>query len=454
MLLLAAVCGTALAAPAATYRLATFSADVTPPIGHPLLGQLYGPAERVVDPLFAHGFVLLGAGKPIVYVAVDWCEIRNDAYDRWRDVLAEAAATTRERVMVSAVHQHDAPVVDLEAQRLLDEHGLPGAMLDAAFHERAVQTTADALREGLKKARPITHFGTGQAEVEKVASNRRYVKPDGKVTFWRGSTTKDPVIRDAPVGEIDPWLKTLSFWDGDKAVAALSCYSTHPMSFYGTLCISSDFLGIARAVRQSEDASVLQIYVTGCCGDTTVGKYNTDGAAENRLILAGRIHKAMSEAWKATKRHPLEQVGYRVVPLRLKPRDTGAFAVEAMRKTLADKSAKRFNRCLAAMGLSWHKRSAAGQPIDVPVLDLGSAQFVVMPGETFVGYQLIAQELRPDSFVMVAGFGESAPGYIPTKQATDEGFIESHTWCWVQPDAHAAMVDALKRALKVRKDER
>ena len=78
-----------------------------------------------------------------------------------------------------------------------------------------------------------------------------------------------------------------------KAVAALSCYATHPMSFYGTYCISSDFPGIARALRQSEDASVLQIYITGCSGDVTAGKYNKDGAAENRPILAGRSDNAV-----------------------------------------------------------------------------------------------------------------------------------------------------------------
>ncbi len=35
---------------------------------------------------------------------------------------------------------------------------------------------------------------------------------------------------------------------------------------------------------------------------------------------------------------------------------------------------------------------------------------MVMPAETFVGYQLKAQQLRPVSFVMVAGFGDGAPG--------------------------------------------
>ena len=53
-------------------------------------------AQALFTQLFAHGFVLLGAGAPLVVVAVDWCEIRNDAYEQWRTLLAEAAGTTAE----------------------------------------------------------------------------------------------------------------------------------------------------------------------------------------------------------------------------------------------------------------------------------------------------------------------------------------------------------------------
>src|SRR5262245_8234708 len=194
------------------YAVAIFSADVTPPLGHALMGGGIAPAKQIDDPLFAHGFVLLGAGKPVVVAAVDWCEIRNDAYDRWREALAEAAGTSADRVLVTALHQHDAPIADLEAQRLLDKAGAKGSICDLKFHEQAVKRVAAALREGRKKPRRVTHVGTGQAKVEQVASNRRYLLPDGKPAFNRTSATRDAKIRAQPEGTIDPWLKTLSFW--------------------------------------------------------------------------------------------------------------------------------------------------------------------------------------------------------------------------------------------------
>src|SRR5262245_23434424 len=105
------------------YRLARFSADITPPIGHPCMGGGIAAVSEIVDPLFANGFVLLGGDKPIVVVALDWCEVCNDAFERWRNVLAEAAGTDPLHVLVSCVHQHDAPIADLEAQRILEEAG-------------------------------------------------------------------------------------------------------------------------------------------------------------------------------------------------------------------------------------------------------------------------------------------------------------------------------------------
>lgn len=155
--------------------------------------------------------MLTGGEKPVVIVSVDWCEIRNAAFDRWRDALAEAAGTDRQHVLVSSTHVHDAPVADLEAERILKEHQCAGTVCDVEFHETAVQRVAKALREALKSAAPVSQIGLGQARVEKVASNRRYQLPDGKVSYGRGSATRDVIASEAGEGTIDPMLKTLSF---------------------------------------------------------------------------------------------------------------------------------------------------------------------------------------------------------------------------------------------------
>jgi hypothetical protein len=428
------------------HRLAAFVADVTPPIGHPCMGGGIKPVEKIGDPLFAHGFVLLSDSKPIVVVAIDWCEIRNDAYERWRTVLAEAANTDRERVLVSAIHQHDAPIADLEAQRMLERVKAKGSICMLDFHEKAVQRVAKAMKEGLKNPKKITHFGVGQAKVEKVASNRRYLGPDGLPRFNRTSATRDPKSRETEEGLIDPWLKTLSFWDGERPILALSAYAVHPMSYYGGGVVSADFVGLARKRRLTDDPAVMQIYASGCSGNVTAGKYN-DGAPDNRPILADRIYVAMVDAWKATKRHPITSVGFRSEKLRLEPRDGPGFTVADLRKKM-ESDPRPFNQCLAALGLSWRKRADAGAAIDVPALSFGGAHLVLLPAESYVEYQLLAQKMRLDSFVVVMGYGESAPGYIPTEQAVRERDGNLSDWNWVAPGAEQHMADVLKKVMK------
>ena len=427
-------------------RLAAFRADVTPRLGHPLLGGHFAPARSIDDPLFVHGVVLLGGDAPIVLAAVDWCEIRNDAYARWREALAEAAGTSTQRVLLSSVHQHDAPLADLTAARHLAEAGVERPIIDPDFHERMVQRTAAALKQSLSSARRVTHYGIGRAIVRRVASNRRVVLSDGSPAFARGSAGSSAAVRDLPEGLIDPWLRVISFWDESQPVAALNAYATHPMSYYGRGAVSSDFVGLARARRQQETPDVHQVYFSGCSGDVTAGKYN-DAAPQHRERLTQRMHRAMVDAWNATTRHRLERVEFRAVPLVL-PHREGDQTAEALRARLSDESLDLMPRALAAMGLSSRQFHPEGHRIDVAAIDLGQAQIVLLPGESLVGYQLTASRLRPDQFVMAIGYGECSPGYIPTDAAADEGYASSQGWCWVAAGVEDRMVAALRAALR------
>ncbi|WP_347242636.1 hypothetical protein [Thermogutta sp.] len=452
--------------PKLLWEVAPFEADITIPIGHACMGGGVANAREIVDPLYAKGFVLrprgtvlpnqeepgpIPVGKreafPIVVLALDWCQLNNEADFRFREALAEAAGTTRQRILLACVHQHDAPIFDLRAQVLLDEQGLTGWLCDPKFFEEALARVVAALKEALKNPRPVTHIGLGQARVEKIASNRKIITAEGRI-HWSRSSASGATYGDYPEGDIDPWLKTISLWNNDEPIVAWSSYAVHPMSYYGQGQVSADFPGMARAKRQADDPRVMQIYFTGCAGDTTAGKYNT-GDPGNRPVLADRLYRAMLEAWQSTQRYPLESVVCRHADLYLPPRDEGDFTLERMRAILGNEKEKRWRRISAALGLSWRERVAAGKPIEVPCLDFnnGQAFFGVLPAETFVGYQLMAQQLRPDAFVMLAGFGDGAPGYIPTDACWKEGYNDDY--CWVAPMTDALFRDLLAQVLNL-----
>src|SRR5262249_55289432 len=206
------------------------------------------------------------------------------------------------------------------------------------------------------------------------------VLADGRIAFTRGSNSGgDRFMREAADGLIDPWLRTVSFWDGEQPLLALHSYATHPMSYYGRGEVSADFVGLARRMRQLDDPQVFQIYANGCAGDVTAGKYN-DGSPENRPILAKRLHAAMQDAWRNTRRWPLKAAQLRSVEMSLPFRGGDAFAATALRKTLNDSKADERSRILAAMALASRQRIERGNRLSVRCLDFERALLVSLPG--------------------------------------------------------------------------
>jgi hypothetical protein len=428
-------------------RITSFEADVTPPIGAPLCGGGVMPAKEIVDKLWSRGVVLFPAGdKPIVLCAVDWVGISNGGNDAFRDELAAAAGTTRERVAVHCLHQHDAPSCDFFAEELLAPHGLGGRNFDVAFARTALKRISDALAASLKQPQPVTHVGYGKGKVEQVASNRRVLGPDGKVKASRWSATESAELRAEPEGTIDPYVHLVSFWNGETPVATLSYYATHPQSYYGKGGVSCDFPGLARATRDREQLGVVHVHFNGAAGNVTAGKYN-DGAPENRPVLAARLAAGMRAAWDATQKSPLRQqaIAWRVRPTALPP--AKSLELDKLRATLNDPNAAATARTQAGRKLSWVERCAAGRKIDIACLWLGPIAVLHMPGELFVEYQLAAQQMRPGSPVVMAAYGDGGPGYIGLEKSYAEGGYETGVPSSVAPEVEGVLMQAMRELL-------
>jgi hypothetical protein len=428
-------------------KIAVFEADITPPIGAPLCDALVPPANEIVDKLTARGVVLLSAEKPVVLCALDWVGVGNSGYDEFRDTLAKAAGTTRERVAVHCLHQHDAPGCDLDADELLIPYGLGNKLFDVPFARTAMRRTAAAIEAGLKEARPVTHVGYGRGKVEQVASNRRVLGPDGKVKFVRYSSTKDEAIRAEPEGIIDPYVHLLGFWDGEKPLASLTYYATHPQSYYGQGGVSCDFPGLARGLRDNELPGVFHVHFDGAGGNVTAGKYN-DGSPENRPVLARRLADGMKAAFEATKKSPIQatELHWKVKPVAL-PVATH-IDVAKFNATLADEKADLRSRLQGARNLAWAARCAAGDKIDITCLKLGPISVLHMPGELFVEYQLAAQQMRPDAPVLMAAYGDYGPGYIGLAHSYSQGGYETGPVSRVAPEVEEVLMGAMRELLK------
>ena len=432
-----------------TLRAATFQADVTPPLGSPLCNGGVKPVMEIVTPLTARGIVLLGAGEPIVLCAVDWVGIANESHDVFRQALAEAADTNLERVTLHTLHQHDAPGSDFATERLLAEHGLPGLYSNPDFDAESMTRIAAAVRKSIQAAQPVTHIGLGVGKVDKVASNRRILGPDGRVALQRQSSGgRNPAARAAPEGTIDPLVRLLSFWNADQPVAALTWYATHPQSYYGRGSVNWDFVGMARESRAKSLPAFRHIHFNGAGGNVAAGKYN-DGSKETRPVLASRLAAGMRLAWESQKKRPLKaaDVEWKVVPVAMPVRDT--LVDEKLLAKLTNDKLKDRDRLRAARDLTFLRRTVGGHRIPLSCLRLGTARVLHMPGELFVEYQLAAQQMRPDKFVAMAAYGDYGTGYIGTEIAYSQGGYETGIVSRVAPRVEGVLLDAMKQLLEV-----
>ncbi len=444
LLLTLALGTTLLADDPPTLRLATFDVDATPPVGTLLA---YDPVARTWDlTLRARGVVLLGADQPIVLCAVDWIGIGNEGYDTFRGCLAEAAGTSPHRVAVHSLHQHDAPDCDFAAERILKQAGLQPLNYDGDFPRLVLARLRQAIRDNLPHAQPVTHLGLGEATVDRVASNRRILGPDGKVRATRFTACKDPDLQAEPEGTIDPVLSMVSLWNTNQPLAVLTYYAVHPQSYYRTGVPNPDFPGIARFLQQLAVPGPLHLHFNGAGGNLGAGKYN-DGSPTNRFTLAQRLADAMGRAWEATRREPLApaDVSWTVAPVVLPP---APHLQEAeLRARLQGKDAAFFLSGGAAK-LAWLERARRAQPIDLTCLGLNQARILHLPGELFVEYQLAAKAMRPQAFTALAAYGDYGPGYIGTAIAYEQGGYETSPQASnVSPAAESVLLHALRQLL-------
>jgi hypothetical protein len=425
-------------------RVGFFEVNASPPIGSPVA---YAAARSITDSLSARGIVVLSADKPVVLCAVDWIGISNEGQDRWRRQLAAAAGTTIDRVSVHTLHQHDAPRCDFTIERIMAEYGLGGRSIDNAFTEDVIQRTAIAVKTAIKNAQLVTAIGCGQAKVDSVASNRRLMDAAGNITT-RWSSTTDAVMRAAPEGLIDPWLKCISFWNGNKPVALLTYYTTHPQSYYGTGDVTCEFVGIARNAIEKQ-LGAPSIHFNGASGNITAGKYN-DGSAPQRIVLARHVEEGMMKAWRNTKKYPLRNssVTWKNIEVEL---PLGKNLIETdLRRRMVDTTLNIHEKFRAAEKLAWYQRSVAGNKVNISSLKLGKIWLLNIPGEAFVEYQLAAQKMRPKDIVCTAAYEEYGPGYIGTRASYFQkgGYETSDIVSGVSPDVESVLLNAIRTVLK------
>jgi hypothetical protein len=156
---------------------------------------------------------------------------------------------------------------------------------------------------------------------------------DGSIAS-RYTSCEDPVLIAAPEGLIDPWLRTVTFFDHDRPLARLHYYASHPQSYYGKGHMNPDAPGLARE-RLEKAEGVPQVYFTGCGGNVGAGKYN-NGSHEDRVLLAELLYRGMKAATASTRKERCGGLSRRTAEVNLPLRSDPEFSEQQFRSVLVD----------------------------------------------------------------------------------------------------------------------
>ena len=402
-------------------KLAAAVVDVTPPDGQVIGMVLPERPAPALDPLYARLFLLDDGKRRFLAVSLDYCGTTGAEHRKWVSELAMAAGTTVEMTMLHSVHQHDAPFINVPVSTRL----YPGCDFSWLDDVLGKLKAAAAALEG--RLAPVARLGWSETRMHGYASNRRVPMPDGRIAT-RYSRCGEPEIRNRPVGDIDPILRTLGFYGQDGALmASWSFYATHPQVGNLGLMYGGDAPGEAMRILRERLPGAVHSPFNGCFGNITAGKYSDPYDTEGNIRKFGRKvadtiirNLASQELFDAPDSLEWDRAVFPFPEREYKENheyDSMPIVREAM--------------------LRAHDWALENAPEMYPVslLGLGDVRIFWLPGELFVEYQIWLQAQAPDEKLCVVGNCGDDFYYVGTAEAVSdpEGY-EMRSFCRTAPE--------------------
>jgi neutral ceramidase len=401
------LCG---AAGPAVFRAGTARKRITPDRSIRMAGYAARtrPSEGVLHDLWVKALAFEDAkGERLAFVAADLVGLPREVCD---EVAARAAKTLglqRRQILFNASHTHSGPVIwpFLRFMTTEEEQKERPQLLD--YRSRLIEALVEVLTAAVADLRPATlQLGHGSAGF---AANRRQPTEKGYVI---GVNPKGPVDHDVPVLKI-------SASDGTPRVVLFG-YACHNTTLTGgNYLINGDYAGFAQIEIEKALPGATAMFMQLCGADQNPNPRSSRGLAEQYgKELAEAVRRALDGRLETIS--PTIRIAYEEVKLDIARQDRAVYEEEAKSKNAFHR--RRAETVLAALD--------AGRPVwqvslPVHVVRLGgNLSFVALGGEVVVDYALRLKREYPNAGLIVAGYSNDVPCYIPSRRMLKEGGYE------------------------------
>jgi hypothetical protein len=457
----------------ATLRAGVARADITPPPGTQLAGDIGAPrhAREILDPLFARVILFEAGERRLCLIAVDVTLITEGCTTAIRQAAKERCGLEPEAVMVHATQTHSAPCL---GHVMLDEDfdGVPPEMEwlrggDPKYDDLAVARINEAVQQAHDNLQPAT-IGAGSGIEGRLAFNRRAVTREGKVFMPHSPWENNPLGPTDLLymeGPMDPEVGVLAVRAADgNLLSVLVNYTCHPVHVFPKPVVSADWPGAVCVALEETYPACISLVINGACGNINPWPpfdpdYNFNG---DHIAMGNTLAAMVRKVVDTLQFSDSGVLDYRVRRVPLQIREADAAQREADAKLLSEYSAPPWND-EAHTRISWEWMMAASRAsisllkqrdgvinYEIQVLRVGDTAFVGLPGEPFVEGQLRLKALSPVRYTYVAHCTTQYVGYLATPEAFPHGGheVNSTYWAKVEPDALGTVVESAAGVLR------
>jgi len=383
--------------------------EITPPLGITLIGSKGQASDAVRDGLFAKAMVLSDGTTTVAIVSADLLYTPlEDITNPVRALVRERTGIPEKNIMVCATHTHSGPEV-FTRSKVPSEGRLEASRIDQSYCRVLVSKIADSVQLAHRNMQDV-RIGAAIGSLPEFLFNRRPRTADGQVKMAftvpeavaatrRLETDRDGRVHavfDLPqeetareFGPIDPAVLAFRMEDSHgRLVGSLIGFGCHPVCIYPFLSttISADYPGGAtHVVEQAEGGTSL--FLLGLAGNAVPLRRDVKPCEQLGKALGGEALKRLQMAAASSD-----------VVLRSATREI----------TLPCKADSK----------------VASFTTEIQVLTLGDTCILGLPGEILVEVGLAIKDKAPVKNLFIATLANDVVGYVPHRQAYQEGGYE------------------------------
>ncbi len=424
--------------------------DITPPLGSPLAGYAYRRiSDHILDPIELNCVAFSDGENTAVLITEDLLYVMENVATGLRDKIAKRCGIPADHVFMQGLHQHTS--LRIGTRPYVWGPGFD----DKTYLDVLYRKFCDVAQLAIADLKDAQMFQAEKETPETISFIRPYRMKDGSVKTNPGFG--NPEVLE-PLDQSDNTVRLLRFKREGADDIALVNFSCHPDVIGGT-GFSADWPGFVRRYTEKTLEGVKCILVNGAQGDSNhfnVFLPRAEGLARHGYKHADFMGKMISDTavslWD--KAQPMEtgrvwgkvEMIYNATNTRGIERTVECQKISAEIARGERPQFKHITEIAENSRIAEIQKELIFQKVPVSVLCIGGAGFVGFGGEPFTRYAANAREVGAPMYIITACLTNGGQGYLPTKEAFDQGGYEAGSSRFT-PTLEQEAKDSAKRLL-------